>query len=391
MGMIDTTRTVSRRTALAASFAGAAALALSACERGTLTKPAPADTLSLFNDNPSWTPGYHAAGTELRRLGGYRLAPQAVPNVSNYQQIVRMSAQTDSTADLVKWWNGYRLRDVARAGILADVTGAWDEAKSRGWCDDPALRETFTADGRQYGVPLYKSYYAVFYSKPVFARLGVGVPTTWQEFLHVVDTAHARHITPISSGGATSWESSIWFQQLVNGLDHRFYLDLAAGKRSYTDAECRQAMGVWSDLYRRGAFSSPDASVSDLPGRFAQGTTAMCLHGTWNTGAFLTAGIKNADLGAFLLPRRPAGGVRWWWRAACWRCRPRPTSARAPSTPPAPGSTRPCSGRGPVSCATPPRTRRWCRTWERCARSPRRSERSGRRRPSATGRRPHRC
>lgn len=307
MGLTDTTRAVSRRTALSASFAGAAALALSACERGTLSKPAASDTLSLFNDNPSWTPGYHAAGQELSRLGGYRLAPQAVPNVSNYQQIVRMSAQTDSTADLVKWWNGYRLRDVARAGILADVTEAWDQAQSRGWCDDPALRESFTSDGRQYGVPLYKSYYAVFYSKPVFAKLGVEVPTTWQEFLHVVDTAHARHITPISSGGATSWESSIWFQQLVNGLDHRFYLDLTAGKRSYTDAECRQAMGLWSDLYRRGAFSTPDASVSDLPGRFAQGSTAMCLYGTWNTGAFLDAGVKDTDLGAFLLPPPPGG------------------------------------------------------------------------------------
>ncbi|MCA1221153.1 ABC transporter substrate-binding protein [Streptomyces sp. 8L] len=298
---------MSRRTALASSFAGAAALALSACARGTMSLPAPSDVLSLFNDNPSWAPGFEDAGRELRTAAGYRLAPRAVPNVSNYQQIVRMSAQTDSSADLIKWWNGYRLRDVARAGILADVTPAWDEAERRGWCDDPTLRASFTSDGRQYGVPLYKSYYAVFYSKPLFARLGLEVPTTWQEFLHIVDAAHARRITPIASGGATTWESSIWFQQLLNGLDHQFYLDLTAGKRSYTDARCREAMGLWSDLYRRGAFSSPDVSASDLPGRFAQGRTAMYLYGTWNTGAFLDAGVKDADLGAFLLPPPPGG------------------------------------------------------------------------------------
>lgn len=307
MGLIDLSRTTSRRALLASSFAGAAGLALSSCARGTLSRPAPADVLSLFSDNPSWNSGFQDAGRQLSRLSGYRLAPQGVPNVSNYQQIVRMSAQTDSTADLIKWWNGYRLRDVARAGILADVTAAWDEADRRGWCRDPALRASFTSDGKQYGVPLYKSYYAVFYSKPLFARLGVDVPTTWQEFLHIVDTAHARHITPIAAGGATSWESSIWFQQLVNGLDHDFYLDLTAGRRSYTDAPCRQAMEVWSDLYRRGAFSSPDVSVSDLPGRFTQGRTAMCLYGTWNTGALLDAGLKNADLGAFLLPPPPGG------------------------------------------------------------------------------------
>ncbi|GHJ39412.1 ABC transporter substrate-binding protein [Streptomyces sp. TS71-3] len=308
MQSIDTPPPVSRRAALTSGLVGVAGLALGACGQGSLTRPAPADVVSLFNDNSTWAPGYQAAGAQVHRLAGYRLAPRAVPNVSNYQQIVRMSAQTDSTSDLIKWWNGYRLRDVARAGILADVSEAWNEAARQGWCDDAALRESFSYRGRQYGVPLYKSYYAVFYSKKVFDRLGVGVPATWQEFLHVVDAARARRITPIMSGGATTWESSIWFQQLVNGLDHRFYLDLTAGRASYTDEVCRQAMGLWSDLYRRGAFSPPDAAVSDAPGQFAQGRAAMCLYGTWNTGAFLDAGVKDADLGAFLLP--PPGGAQ---------------------------------------------------------------------------------
>ncbi len=307
MGSIDMPFGMSRRRALASSSAGIASLALSACARGSMSRPAPADVVSVFNDNPTWAPGFRAAGSRLRPLSGFRLAPRAVPNVSNYQQIVRMSAQTDSTADLIKWWNGYRLRDIARSGILADVTDAWDEAARRGWSDDTALRETFSHEGRQYGVPLYKSYYVVFHSRSVFERLGVDVPTTWRQFLDVVDAAHAKGITPISSGGATTWESSIWFQQLVNGLDHRFYLDLTAGRASYTDDVCRRAMALWSDLYQRGAFSSPDASSTDVPGQFAQGRTAMCLYGTWNTGAFLDAGVKDADLGAFLLPPPPGG------------------------------------------------------------------------------------
>ena len=272
-----------------------------------MSRPAPADVVSVFNDNPTWAPGFQAAGRRLRPLSGFRLAPRAVPNVSNYQQIVRMSARTDSTTDLIKWWNGYRLRDIARSGIVADVTDAWDEAARRGWSDDTALRATFTHEGRQYGIPLYKSYFVVFYSRPAFERLGVDVPTTWQQFLDVVDAAHAKGITPISAGGATSWESLIWFQQLVNGLDHRFYQDLTAGRASYTDDVCRRAMALWSDLYRRDAFSAPDASTTDLPARFARGTTAMCLYGTWNTGAFLDNGVKAADLGAFLLPPPPGG------------------------------------------------------------------------------------
>ncbi|HEY3503767.1 MAG TPA: extracellular solute-binding protein [Actinocatenispora sp.] len=299
-------RGVGRRTLLASALA-AATVGLAGCGRGTQTRPAPGDVVSLFNDNSTWAPGYAAAGAQLKRVAGYTLAARAVPNVSNYQQIVRMSAQTDATADLIKWWNGYRLIDIARAGILADVTDAWDYAAQQGWCDDDELRATFSYEGRQYGLPLYKSYYAVFYSKPTFRKLGVEVPTTWDEFLHVVEAARAKGITPIGSGGATSWESLVWFQQLVNGLDHGFYQKLTAGTASYTDPVCREAMRLWVDLYKRKAFSSPDFVTSTVPAQFAQGKVAMHLYGTWNTGAFLSAGVKDRDLGAFVLPPPPGG------------------------------------------------------------------------------------
>lgn len=301
---------MSRRALLASAVGGAAAVALGACARGSQTRPQPGHLVSLFNDNPTWVPGYQAAGAQLRKLTGYDLSPRAVPNVSNYQQIVRMSAQTDSSSDLLKWWNGYRLIDVARAGMLVDVSDAWREAAGRGWTDDRVLRDSFSYQGRQYGVPLYKSYYAVLYSKKTFRALGVTPPSTWDEFLHVIDAAKRRKITPIALGGGTganAWESQIWFQQLVNGLDHGFYQRLTAGQASYTDPVCRRAMQLWIDLFQRGAFSLPDLASADVPGKFTAGKIAMQLYGTWNIGAFLAAGIPDGDLGAFLVPPPPGG------------------------------------------------------------------------------------
>lgn len=286
--------------------AGAAGLLLASCARGTESRPAAGDVVTLFNDNPTWEPGFAKAGRALHKRVGYSLAPRAVPNVSNYQQIVRMSAQTDSTTDLVKWWNGYRLREVARVGVFADLTAAWDNAREQGWVDDPKLRAAFTSGGRQYGVPLYKSYFAMFYSKKAFARLKVDVPTTWDELLSIIDKARKANIIPIAAGGATSWESLIWFEQLLNGIDPEFYERLTAGHASYTDPTAQQAMSLWVDLYRRGAFSAPDISASDVPGQFGKGSTAMLLYGTWNTGAFVAAGLTDKDFGAFLVPA-PSG------------------------------------------------------------------------------------
>lgn len=298
---------MTRRGLLGAAVAGAAGLALASCARGTQSMPIPGNLVSLFNDNATWAPGYAAAGAQLKKLAGYGLSPRAVPNTANYQQIVRMSAQTDSTADLIKWWNGYRLIDIARAGILTDVTAAWDEAAANGWSDDKTLRDSFSYDGKQYGMPLYKSYHAVFYSKKAFRTIGADVPATWDDFLHVIDACKAKKITPIVSAGANDWESILWFQQLLNGLDHDFYQRLTAGHASYTDGTAKRAMELWVDLYKRGAFSAPDADVTALPAQFKQGTAAMNLFGTWNTGSYLTGGLKDSDFGAFLLPPPPGG------------------------------------------------------------------------------------
>lgn len=279
---------------------GGAAL-LSSCARGSLTGAAPGPDVTLSNDNPTWAQGFLDAGEMLRDRVGHGLSPRAVPDVSSYQQVVRMSARTDSTTDLVKWWNGYRLRDVARSGIFADLSSAWDTAEGRGWVD-PMLRESFSYDGIPYAVPLYQSFYAVFYSKPAFDGLGLSAPETWEDFLAVAEELRDGGITPIASGGAASWEALIWFQQLLNGLDPDFYLDLTEGRAAYTDDTAVEAMELWAEMYDRELFSAPDLSVQDVPGRFADGTLGMNLYGTWNANTYVQAGLESDVWGLFLLP-----------------------------------------------------------------------------------------
>jgi multiple sugar transport system substrate-binding protein len=141
-----TDRPLSRRTLLGLAGAGGLAWA-TGCARGTYTRPAPGNVLTLNNDVATWADAYAAASDALERRTGSRLAVRAVPNQSTYQQIVRMSAQTDATTDLFKWWNGYRLQDIARGGIITDLSTAWDHAQEQGWVN-PEMRESFSFDGR---------------------------------------------------------------------------------------------------------------------------------------------------------------------------------------------------------------------------------------------------
>lgn len=297
---------VDRRTVLRLGAGLGAAALLSSCARGTLTRAASGVDVTLTNDNPTWAPGFESIGKVLRSRTGHGVSVRAVPDVSGYQQVVRMSARTDSTTDLVKWWNGYRLRDIARSGIFADLSTVWDDAERRGWVS-PAARDSFSHDGRPYAIPLHQSYYAIFYSKPAFERLGLTVPRTWDEFIATAEALRDDGVVPIGSGGATTWESLIWFQQLVNGLDPEFYRALTEGEASYTDDTAQEAMALWADLYDRGLFSPPDFAVQEAPGKLAEGSVGMNLYGTWQAASYTQAGLDEETFGLFLLPSADPG------------------------------------------------------------------------------------
>ncbi|WP_423920630.1 ABC transporter substrate-binding protein [Frigoribacterium sp. 2-23] len=296
-GRLDMTR----RSALALGATGLLTAVLASCARGTDTLPSPAGVVTLNSDNPTWGPGYAAASKVLDKRIGERIQSRSIASVNNYTQVIRMTAQTDSSTDLIKWTNGYRLQDIARADILTDLNGVWDDVIAKGWVD-PAQRESFSYRGKAYGVPLYKSYYAVVYSKKAFAENGIEVPTTFDELLAAAATLKAAGIVPIHSPGANTWESEIWFMQLLASIDPEYYQAVTTNKASYLDAPAAKAMDVWSDMYAQGLFSAPDVTSNDLPGLVKKGSFGMMLYGTWFANSMLAAGLTDADLGFFRVP-----------------------------------------------------------------------------------------
>ena len=286
---------------LAGGLGAAAAVGLGGCARGTLTRPAPEGVVTLNNDNSTWAPGYAAASEVIESHTGLSLSVRAIPNTSNYQQVVRMSAQTDSTTDMIKWWNGYRLTDIAQSGLLEPLDQAWDLAEERGWVGD-GVREEFSTDGHAYGVPLYKSYFAAFYSRAAFDRIGAGTPETFEDFLDTCRELRDDGVTPIAAGGANSWESLIWFQQLVGGLDPDFYDALTNNRASYTDDVAQQAMQQWAGMYAEDLFTAPDFESSAVPNQLRDGTLGLTLAGTWSATEFVENDIGGDEVGLFLVP-----------------------------------------------------------------------------------------
>ncbi|MEU6852380.1 extracellular solute-binding protein [Actinacidiphila alni] len=292
---------LSRRGFLAVTAAGAAGLAIEGCARGDSTSARPGTT-SLSNDNATWDDGYRAAGRALKTLTGYSLRPLSNPSVTSYQQVVQMTLQTSKASDLVKWASGYQLKRLARAGGLTDLTGVWQRYAAKGWVRD-ATRDTVSYRDKVYGIPLYESYYVLFYSKAVFKKLGLAEPATWDELLHCAQTLKRNKITPFLASQVGGWPAIEWFQELVTKVDPGFYRKLVAGQASYTDPPARQAMDIWQEFMRKGWTTPPDFDQARGPGALKAGTVGMFLHGTWQAQGMTAAGMKpGKDYGAFILP-----------------------------------------------------------------------------------------
>ncbi|MGQ7787281.1 ABC transporter substrate-binding protein [Nesterenkonia sp. K-15-9-6] len=290
-----------RRTFLTA--AGLAGLTLSACSGPPESLPSESHALQFFNDAAAWGPGYTAAGQELSKKTGWSIDPQTIPDASAYEQVIRSLLQTRNPPDLIKWGSGYRTKDLARTGGIADVTSAWDASVQLGWLDD-SLRSAFTYEEGVYGLPLIQGFYVMFYNVALFDRLGISAPKTWDEFINLCDTLQDAGVTPIGTTQVNIWPVANWFSMLATAYDADWFTRVCANEATFLDDEARGMMQLWQEMIRWGYHTSPDTDSGNFAGMLQSETVGMWPSAvSWSTQSLQNIGMKSGDdYDAFILP-----------------------------------------------------------------------------------------
>ncbi|MGW6022547.1 ABC transporter substrate-binding protein [Streptomyces sp. NPDC055099] len=285
-----------RRALLAAAAAGAIA---TAC--GTASGQPPGK-VAVLGDSAAWEKPMAAAGAAMKATAGLRLIPEVNPSLESFEQVVKSSLRTSKTPDMLKYWSGYRLQDLARTGGIVDLTRQWDSAVGRGWVD-ASLRDAFTHRERVYGLPMNLAYWVFFYNIEVFEEQDLQVPATWGEFLSVCARLKKSGITPLHGSAADRWPSFIWFQEVLSRQDPQFYEDLMNGRESYTDPRAERALRTLESFFDKDWFTSMDMSHADAAAEVVHGKVGMVPCGTWLGSTLVGAGGKpGKNLGAFVLP-----------------------------------------------------------------------------------------
>ncbi|MFE0133354.1 ABC transporter substrate-binding protein [Streptomyces sp. NPDC059037] len=287
---------VDRRTLLAAAAAGAFAAACGTAEGK------PPGKVAVHGDNATWAKPMAAAGQAMKSVAGIELVPEVIASLESFEQVVRSSLRTSKTPDMLKYWSGYRLQDLARTGGVVDLTEQWDSAVGKGWVE-PSLRTAFTYRDRVYALPMNLAYWVFFYNPEVFKKHDLEAPETWDDFLAACTRLKQNGITPLHGTADGRWPSFIWFQEVLSRQDPSFYQDLMNGRERYTDPRAERALRTIASFFDKDWFTPMDLNHNDAAAQVVQGKIGMVPCGTWLGSTLVGAGGKpGKNVDAFVLP-----------------------------------------------------------------------------------------
>jgi multiple sugar transport system substrate-binding protein len=297
-------------SAVAAGFA--VSLALSGCSGGNNASSSEAATgeVTLASDNPQWQQGFIDMGKITSKTTGYTIKPFALPDTVSYTQSVLQALPTTKAPDIIKWWSGKLVEAVAASGGVADLTDVWDKAVAAGDLDN-AIRPYYSYKGKVYAIPLGVSDSVHYYSKAAFAKAGIsGVPQTFGEFQDDMAKLKAAGYTPLCLPAGDAWPVIMPYQTIAAAIDPQFYKDLTENKAKWNDPTGVKVLETISDWIKKGYTTSTDVKGADCAGLMKSGKVALINFGTWNNGGMITAGMTDADYGAFIAPSQAGPGAK---------------------------------------------------------------------------------
>ncbi|GIQ68962.1 extracellular solute-binding protein [Xylanibacillus composti] len=222
-----------------------------------------------------------------------------VPSDSTYDQLMQTRINAND-ADIVAYKSSFvgapqewspgaadpLWKQWADAGLLADLT----EEDFIANYNPVDVENAMTYDGKVYGVNMGKvSFTGLFYNKDIFAQYNLDVPTTWDEFMVVLNTLKDNGVTPIGFAGKEVWPINLAVQGLQATIheDQLAYIKgLWTGETKFTDPAAIEVLEKAQIMmnYAQNGFMGTDYGT--LPSLFAAGQVAMAADGTWNAATY---------------------------------------------------------------------------------------------------------
>lgn len=186
---------------------------------------------------------------------------------------------------------GFDIKDWAKEGALGNLD---EVAAAEGWdaVIPAALQEFSKYDGHWVAAPVnVHSTNWVWINKAALDATGLGVPTTWDELVAVLDKMKENGITPLAHGGQ-AWQDATIFDAVVLSMGNDFY------KRSMIDLDpaalnSPEMVEVFNRMTKLRSYVDDNFSGRDwnlASAMVINNEAGMQMMGDWAKGEFLKAG-----------------------------------------------------------------------------------------------------
>lgn len=255
-----------------------------------------------FSDgHPSWEDGWNAVIAGFKEQTGIDVETAYFSEMDTFFTSIKTSIVTDKGPDVFTWWSNFKTTDLAKEGLLYDLTSIYDSIPGK---YSSGILDAFSYEGKIYGAPFSSSSWVMFYNKAVFEENNLQIPETWDEFISICETLKANGVTPIAFTIGGGWTSFFWFQEIMASNWPDAYYDVCQGKKSWTCDEVKQTFLIWKDMIEKGYFTDPATDLgNEVPSMFAKGEVGMTYCGDWYS-AYLDAVelVGETDYSIFIIP-----------------------------------------------------------------------------------------
>ncbi|KWX71786.1 extracellular solute-binding protein [Paenibacillus jilunlii] len=215
---------------------------------------------------------------------------QEVLENEQYKNKLKVLSASNELPDVGITWAAGFMEPYVKGGLftpLDDVLGG-EQLKNK---FVPGTTEAYVVDGKTYALPIELNISPVYYNKDIFAKYNLQVPTTFDEFKHVVKTLSDNGVAPVALGNKDRWTGSLWYMYLADRIAGSDTLKKATnGTGSFDDPGLIRAAVEVQTLVDMNAFNKGFNGLSNDEGKseFVNEQAAMYLTGTWELPNFTT-------------------------------------------------------------------------------------------------------
>ncbi len=226
-----------------------------------------------------------------------------------YKQTVRLKFASGEGPDLFTWWAQKQLEDLVEADYVKDLSEFDQLGKFK-----ESITETYSFDGKTYGVPLGTSFLTTWYNKDMFKEVGYDTyPTNWDEFIDVCAKLKEKGYTPITCGDNSSFVIQFALYQIgaseIYAENPDFDTLLYTGETKFTDDCWVETVEKLKYLYDQGYVVEDSLGLSQDQSRqlFVDGEAAMIFDGSFGYTTLMAEGATSFERGMFCVPSNAEG------------------------------------------------------------------------------------